>query len=380
MHLSQFFAMKKYYESIRTAHLLAKFASKSITENEKKELGSLIKQTGINAEEILKAAADTNSGFLEADTEASKRVWNSVQIEIARSKREFTGKLLRYAAIFLIAISISLTIYYIKSQENTQVETIFLLANETVLEYPTGEQIVLADNTDISSLLSESETLKSQREQKEPAEMYKIKVSSGSTHTVTFEDGTTVTLYPESELLFPSYFSSQERAVTLTGEGYFDVKPDSSRLFRVDIGYTSVVVYGTSFNIRAYRNEPTIEAALVRGKITMNQKELLPNQMAVMDKENLRMVIESIDASIYQDRANGMFIFENRGLDEIMKEFGLWFGFEYTFKDEIMKDKKFRFRLPRTSNFNYLMNLMEKTGEVKFEVSDKKVIIMATKD
>ncbi len=380
MHFSQFFAMKKYYESIRTAHLLAKFASKSITENEKKELGSLIKQTGINAEEILKAAADTNSGFLEADTEASKRVWNSVQIEIARSKREFTGKLLRYAAIFLIAISISLTIYYIKSQENTQVETIFLLANETVLEYPTGEQIVLADNTDISSLLSESETLKSQREQKEPAEMYKIKVSSGSTHTVTLEDGTTVTLYPESELLFPSYFSSQERAVTLTGEGYFDVKPDSSRLFRVDIGYTSVVVYGTSFNIRAYRNEPTIEAALVRGKITMNQKELLPNQMAVMDKENLRMVIESIDASIYQDRANGMFIFENRGLDEIMKEFGLWFGFEYTFKDEIMKDKKFRFRLPRTSNFNYLMNLMEKTGEVKFEVSDKKVIIMATKD
>lgn len=48
------------------------------------------------------------------------------------------------------------------------------------------------------------------------------------------EDSTTVVLYPGSELQFPEFFSLDERSVMLLGEGYFNVKRDSTRPFTVN--------------------------------------------------------------------------------------------------------------------------------------------------
>jgi hypothetical protein len=372
------FVMKRYYRSIRIAQLLAKFAVKNISNTEKQELELLVKQTGINVSDIIQnLSLETNE---VEEKEAADRVWRSVQRGIVQSKINYTRVVLRYAALFVITATLSLSIYYMNSWKSNKGDTISLLTNETVLEYPTGERVVLADKTDISSLLEKSINHTPGAVETSAVEIYKVKVSSGATHTIILEDGTTVILYPESELHFPSHFSSLERSVTLTGEGYFDVKKDSSRLFTVNTDKASIVVYGTSFNVRAYSNEPTIETTLVSGKVTMNKTPLYPNQMAILNREDLRVEIENVDAKIYLERASGMFIFENRSLEEIMTEFSLWFGFEFHFKESTMRDKRFRFRLPRSSNFNYLMDLMEKTGEVKFEVSDKRVVILPGKE
>ena len=37
----------------------------------------------------------------------------------------------------------------------------------------------------------------------------------------------------------------------------------------------------------------------------------------------------------------GMFVFDNRTLDEIMHEFSQWFGFEYSFEDSALKTRSF---------------------------------------
>ena len=260
-----------------------------------------------------------------------------------------------------------------------QKKPITLLANETILEYPSGERVVLKDRTNMTAVLKLISSIGKVEAESSEAAIYKIKVSYGSTHTVVLDDSTTIILYPESELQFPAYFGSIERSVTLVGEGFFNVHKDSSRPFTVHAGGASIVVLGTSFNVRAYSNELTTETVLVTGKVTMNQTVLQPNQMAILNRGDNQIKVENMDASIYRERAQGMFIFENRSLDEIMHEFSLWFGFEYNFDNNALKDKKFRFKLPRTDDFNYLMSLMEKTGELEFDVSDKKVTILPGK-
>jgi len=68
-------------------------------------------------------------------------------------------------------------------------------------------------------------------------------------------------------------------------------------------------------------------------------------------------------------------VFDNRTLDEIMHEFSQWFGFEYSFEDSALKNKKFRLRLPHMDRFDQLMSLMEKTGEIRFLVSGNHIKI-----
>jgi mannose-6-phosphate isomerase-like protein (cupin superfamily) len=370
----------RYQESTRIAQLLAKLALKSISEIEKEELSFLLKRTGINAKEIL---SKVDYQIDNSDIEAEQRVWTSIEKRISKPERYKWGNyhFMRYAAAVALVGMITAGIFLVRSQHASSETPITLLATETILECPSGESIVLKENTDLKSIINNSnKQLSINNSHENPvAEPYKIKVSYGSNYIVTLEDGTTVTLYPESELVFPSSFSNKERSVTLIGEGYFNVQRDTARPFTVHAGEASIVVLGTCFNVRAYNSEKSIETALVTGKVLINHILLQPNQMAVFDKKSNQIKIEDIDASIYKDRAMGMFVFENRNLDEIMREFSMWFGFEYSFKNEDMKEKKFRFKLPHTDNFNYLMHLMEETGELQFEVSDKKVKVLPGK-
>ncbi len=359
------------------AQLLAKYATNDLSEIEKSELESLIKERGIGADslaEILK-----NGEHIHSDIVAEERVWSSIEKRINRPQKKLTQQILRYAAIFIVIISIPLSLYLFKNTEQSHGETLPLISGDAVLEYQSGESIVLDKETDIKNIIKPIKIETGNDSEILVAEILKVKVSSGKTHILKLEDGTTVTLYPGSELVFPSFFNNKERDVKLTGEGYFDVEKDPARPFHVTAGDAKISVLGTSFNVRAYESETKIETALVSGKVLINNMELSPNQMAILNKESKEVIIENTDTGFYLERANGMFVFENRSLDEIMKEFSLWFGFSYDFNDGSMKDKKFRFKLPRSNNFGRLMDLMEKTGEIEFKVTDNSVTILPGK-
>lgn len=60
--------------------------------------------------------------------------------------------------------------------------------------------------------------------QKEDLEMQTVYVPAGQRTLVTLADGTTVWVNGKSTLTFPSHFSSRTRAVELDGEAYFDVR------------------------------------------------------------------------------------------------------------------------------------------------------------
>lgn len=369
--------MKRYVESVRTAQLLAKYATNDLSEVEKSELESLIKESGISAgslEQIFKKA-DISSSEIEAE----ERVWRSIEKRINQPRKNFGRYILRYAAIFILIVSIPISLYLFKDSEQSHRESLPLISGDAILEYQTGESVILNQETDIKSIIKPIKIETKKDSEILVAEILKVKVSSGKTHIIKLEDGTTVTLYPGSELIFPSFFSNNKRDVKLTGEGYFNVEKDPARPFHVSAGDAKISVLGTSFNVRAYESETKIETALVSGRVIINDKELSPNQMAIFNKESKEVIIENTDTGFYLERANGMFVFENRSLDEIMKEFSLWFGFTYDFSDSSMKDKKFRFKLPRSNNFGRLMDLMEKTGEIEFKVTDNSVTILPGK-
>jgi ferric-dicitrate binding protein FerR (iron transport regulator) len=90
---------------------------------------------------------------------------------------------------------------------------------------------------------------------------------------VRLEDGTEVIVNRYSSLRYSKEGDREQRKVWLSGEAWFDVARDTSRPFVVDAGATLVEVLGTSFNVNAYKENPTVEITVESGLVAMSSKD-----------------------------------------------------------------------------------------------------------
>ncbi len=90
---------------------------------------------------------------------------------------------------------------------------------------------------------------------------------------VILEDGTEVIVNRHSSLKYRKSFDRESRKVYLSGEAWFDVARDTTMPFFVDAGAALVKVLGTSFNVNAYKENPTVEITVESGLVAMSAKE-----------------------------------------------------------------------------------------------------------
>lgn len=127
-------------------------------------------------------------------------------------------------------------------------------------------------------------------------------VPLGSKADLTLPDGTTVTLNAGSSLKYDNTFGITDREVDLKGEGFFKVAKDAERPFLVKTSHLNVHALGTSFNVKAYPGEKTIETTLIEGSVKVEEivdgrppetMVLSPNQKLTFYKKDSVMVDES---------------------------------------------------------------------------------------
>ena len=118
---------------------------------------------------------------------------------------------------------------------------------------------------------------------------------------ITLEDGSRVTLKPKSEIQFAKKFPNQKREVYLSGEAFFNVKHDTHRPFLVYSNEVVTQVLGTSFTIKAYKNEKEITVAVKTGKVSVYPN---PRREPITDKTRQRAVILSPNQKMVYDRRN----------------------------------------------------------------------------
>jgi ferric-dicitrate binding protein FerR (iron transport regulator) len=115
--------------------------------------------------------------------------------------------------------------------------------------------------------------------------------NSDKPQLITLSDASSVLLQPNSKLSYPKIFTGNERKVYLSGEGFFEISKDPNRAFYVYANETVTKVFGTSFRVIAYANQPNVEVLVRTGKVkvssnqnirnaTLEEVMLLPNQAA----------------------------------------------------------------------------------------------------
>lgn len=156
-------------------------------------------------------------------------------------------------------------------------------------------------------------------------------------------DGTHGWLNSGSSIQYTSRFK-QNRNIRLSGEAWFEVTPDKKHPFVVSTPALDVQVMGTKFNVKAFVDETITEVVLEEGKVKLdgNEKvfttELKPNEKFTYDGQTLKCNIQMVNASQFSAWKDGLLVFRNEPLSEVLKRIGRWYNVEIVMMDpELLK-------------------------------------------
>lgn len=189
----------------------------------------------------------------------------------------------------------------------------------------------------------------------------------GEDRQLTLPDGSRVWLNAESEISFPSKFTSRVRKVKVKGEAYFEVSKDPRRPFIVSTDYFTTTVHGTSFNLRA-RSTDDAGVALVEGSVSVSAgngaaRILRPGEMASVGGDG-ELSVSSVDTYPLTQWKDGYFYFNNVSVLNIMLELGRWYNVSVVFEHEEAMLHRLHFVAERNESLQSVVRRMNKLGVV----------------
>jgi transmembrane sensor len=195
---------------------------------------------------------------------------------------------------------------------------------------------------------------------------------SANVKSIILADGSKVFLEPFSSLKYPTTFTRKQREVFLQGEAFFDIAKDTTKPFVIYANETITKVLGTSFTIKAFEGEKTVEVEVKTGTVAVyakvapaskqtivTEKKLLietderiilplpnkklvvtPNQKVIFDHAKEEMIKTVIKAPKIIKRLDELpqFHFKNHSIVEVFEILELAYGIDLEFDKEKFKN------------------------------------------
>jgi transmembrane sensor len=229
-----------------------------------------------------------------------------------------------------------------------------------------------------------------------------ITTRHGSRSTVTLPDGSIVYLNVSSKLTY-DYGQEDSRQVILEGEAFFDVLKDEQRPFIIHTKKMDITVLGTTFNVRAYEGDKTVETSLIQGKVEVTIKGdvpekviLSPNQKIVLLNEELPQPMPAVHVAGLHDKEHykleevtinpqdsvvaetawkeNCLVFNNERFEDIALKMERWYDVQIIFEDKQVAESRF------TGTFinetvNQTLEALRFTSPFHYHIDKKKIII-----
>ena len=309
-----------------------------------------------------------------------------------RRKRRFLISMARVAAVALPFV-MAVVLYVGLNREEEQTLRPSLASNilpgtsKAVLTLANGQMIPLGKETTDSTIITDGTQISASESgityadggESEAVVYNKLDIPRGGEFCLTLSDGTRVWLNSESSIQYPVVFGTKERRVFIQGEAYFEVAKDAKKPFTVQFMSSSVTVLGTSFNIRAYPEEKQSQTTLAEGSVRIyspgSSMLLKPGEQAEVKALSGEMVKKEVDVKTFTSWKNGRFVFEQEPLENIMRTLERWYDIRVIFRDEGAKRISLSGNLKRYGDFSQVMNMLQMTGDVRFELHGNDVYI-----
>lgn len=388
--------------SERVDYLLNAYIQNVADENELKELSQLVEQPEGIAE--VERAMDhywSNPILKDADVDSEKvlnRILSHKDFGINKPTRTFilTHKFLRYAALLLVLLGMSVWIFNMrqqnKAQETSQVASsnnlIKSAIQRAVLTLSDGKKIDLQENKVGTISIGEDLMVQQHNGQliydgeendKNKNVLNTMTTPKAGYYRLVLNDGTRVWLNAASSITYPVFFQGSERRVAITGEAYFEVAKDSRKPFYIDANGSEIKVLGTSFNVSAYHDDQYVSTTLVEGLVNIKTKQgsalLKPNQQSIIRRGSNEIKVSNVDTEKAVAWKNGYFMFEDEDIKAVMKAIERWYDIDVVFEGDL-RGKIFGGTIARTDDIKSLLKNIELTDAVHFKIDGRRVTVM----
>ena len=229
-----------------------------------------------------------------------------------------------------------------------------------------------------------------------------VATKKGSKSFIKLPDGTQVWLNADSKLTFKEDFGGKTREVSLNGEAFFDVFHDAEHPFTIHTGKADVKVLGTTFNLRNYSLDKTMEATLIKGKIEVtltdrpDEKIIIhPQEKIIISKENVsffnnqsvhgnikpiidRVVVTTVTLKDSLVAETGWMkdkmVFVNQPLEKIAEELERKFAVTVLFKTNTVKDYRYTGVFDKES-VNEIFHIIQLSRKINYTINNKIITI-----
>lgn len=374
------------------ASLIKKSLIKDLSDKEQKELDQLLDDQSL--QDVYKELSDRGylkKQFMEYEKYSSQKAYCEF-----KERRGHSGRIriVRWvavvAAVWVLALGVTLWMTFGKKENVAPLP----VASKII---PAGEKkatLTLADGTEVhveeitAQILQEKgmnieyrngEIVYHKSEEKTTEVVYnKLEVPRGGECMIKLDDGTKVWVNAETKLKYPVAFVGDRREVVLEGEAFFDVAKNE-KPFIVKTSFGDVRVLGTAFGISAYASEPESYTTLVRGKVSVEREGIkpvviLPGEQVVTSKDG-KMIKQQVDVEEFVGWKDGIYVFKEKSLGEIMKTLERWYNISVDFQEKSLVDLPFTGNLKRYDDINVFFDALTRTGDMKYRVEGNQVIL-----
>lgn len=362
-----------------SSEIINKYLSNEASEQEVQELFDWIN-----------ASEENKNQFI-----AAKKLWvfttlsSDVSIETVPLVRLMSKKSIRtyfqYAAIFLVLLGLGATIFLFNTKSKASKEVVLELGDGR-LEFFSGktETILLNNKGGLVAKKFSDKMVYFGKVQAEEVVYNTLSVPYGKRFKLQLSDGTVVSLNSGTTFRYPEQFGfSENRNVYLSGEAFFEVAKDKEHPFVVHANQAAIEVLGTTFNISAYPENPTVNSTLIEGSVRMyealnptNAVLLKPNQMATWQNNSKKLVLKEVDPKLYAAWTKGELAFKDTPFSIIAKILQRTYDVEIINENSDLAKQNFTgtIRVSESSVEN-ILDLLKRDTPFNYSIQQKTITI-----
>ena len=290
--------------------LLLKYIAGKASQKEKEDVAAWIDADAANLKEFI-SLRKSYDAFIWQDTGAfSKKTKKTISLH------PVTQRILRIAAVFVVAFGLSYAMIQVLQKEDMEMQTVYVPAGQRTL--------------------------------------------------VTLADGTTVWVNGKSTLTFPSHFSSRTRTVELDGEAYFDVRKNPEKQFIVSTAHQSAIkVLGTKFNVKAYKEADEVITTFNNASQQPQYIVMAPGQKLVYYSQNGKTELYTTSGERELSWKDGKIIFHQTSLRDALDILADRYNAEFVIQENVPHDDSFSGTFTNR-NLEQVLNFISASSKVRW--------------
>ena len=178
---------------------------------------------------------------------------------------------------------------------------------------------------------------------------------------IRLQDGTQVTLAPQSRVRYTADYGTAHRDLYLDGEAYFQVAPDSQRPLRVHTTGSVTEDLGTAFVVRAYADEIATEVVVAEGRVALWRADttaasrargprpdappppalvLEARDLGRLDSGGVATLRRRVDVGRYLAWTGGVLAFDAAPLGDVVLTLERWYNVEIRLADSALAGRR----------------------------------------